>query len=86
MTDLWILAFVMRGIVGAAGDVMPLEQCEWRGRDMGELASNVVCINVHDPSCRIYRDSTKLYGWDLHRVHQPSSKRVPMKYVKSLVL
>lgn len=40
MSDLWILAFVMRGIVGAAGDVMPLEQCEWRGRDMGELASN----------------------------------------------
>ena len=64
MSDLWILAFVMRGIVGAAGDVMPLEQCEWRGRDMGELASNVVCINVHDPSCRIYRDSTKLYGWE----------------------
>ena len=28
----------------------------------------------------------KKHGWDLHRVHQPSSKRVPMKYVKSLVL
>lgn len=25
-------------------------------------------------------------GWELHRVHQPSSKRVPMQYVKSLVL
>ena len=35
MSDLWILAFVMRGIVGAAGDVMPLEQCEWRTFDQG---------------------------------------------------
>lgn len=25
-------------------------------------------------------------GWEVHRVHQPSSKRVPTKYVKSLVL
>lgn len=64
MTDLWILAFVMRGLIGSAGDVMPLEQCEWRGRDIGQLATNVVCINVQNPSCRIYREPSKLYGWE----------------------
>lgn len=33
------------------------------------------------------KDATaKTNGWELHRVHQSSSKRVPTRYVKSLVL
>lgn len=56
MADLWILVFAARGLLAAAGDVMPLQECEWRGRDMGPSISHVVCINTKDPSCRIYRE------------------------------
>lgn len=53
MPDLWILAFMARGVIGAAGDVMPLEQCVQRGQDMSQN-THITCINVQDPSCRVY--------------------------------
>ena len=55
MTDLWILAFVFRGVIAAAGDTMPLAECEARaGALPGELAQHAVCINVQSPTCRVY--------------------------------
>jgi len=64
MPDIWLLVFISRGLIGAAGDPMPLEQCEARARDLAPDLSHVVCINTHDPSCRIYQDrSTDLAQW-----------------------
>lgn len=56
MLDLWILAFIARGVIGAAGDVMPLDQCLQRAKDMNPANTHIACINVQDPSCRVYRD------------------------------
>lgn len=65
MTDLWILAFVFRGVIAAAGDTMPLEECEERALAAPASITGAVCINVRDPACRIHindhiytRDST----------------------------
>lgn len=59
MTDAWILAWLARGIIATAGDAMPLDECQWRANDLGAQHTHVVCINAHDPSCRIYRDSPR---------------------------
>ncbi|AOV05688.1 hypothetical protein N5K37_14620 [Delftia tsuruhatensis] len=74
MTDLWILAFVVRGVIAAAGDPMPLEQCKWRSQDLGPGFSGVVCINVSDPSCRIYRGQlyTERTRKCIERLREPS--------------
>ena len=59
MPDTWILAFVSHGLIAAAGDTMPISECEWRARDLDPQRSQVVCINTKDPSCRIYRDPSR---------------------------
>lgn len=54
MPDLWILAFLARGVIAAAGDNMALDQCMQRANDMPTEHTLVACINVQDPSCRVY--------------------------------
>lgn len=60
MHDLWILAFMFRGVVATAGDAMPLKECEQRAKDIHPSATQPVCINVHAPTCRVYRDANPL--------------------------
>lgn len=60
MPDLWILAFLARGVIAAAGDNMALDQCMQRANDMPTEYTLVACINVQDPSCRVYLTSTSL--------------------------
>jgi hypothetical protein len=55
MIDLWILVFVFRGVIAAAGDTMSLTECEARARaSPGEVTQHAVCINVQSPTCRVY--------------------------------
>lgn len=80
MDDIWMLAFIFKGLIGAAGDAMPLEQCEERARDLGPDFSHVVCINTHDPSCRIYRDrSTHLAQWQQELEQRCRRRAKPQK-------
>lgn len=60
MHDLWILAFMFRGVVATAGDAMPLAECEQRAKDIHPTATKPVCINVMVPTCRVYRDANPL--------------------------
>ena len=63
MPDTWILSFVFRGLIAAAGDPMTLEQCEARMKDLNPTqVSHAVCINTTIPSCRVYRTSSPLYS------------------------
>ena len=63
MTDLWILAFVFQGVIAAAGDTMPLAECEARaGALPGEAAQHAVCINVQSPTCRVYIEDKTVTG------------------------
>lgn len=61
MHDLWILAFMFRGVVATAGDAMPLAECEQRAKDIHPSATQPVCINVYTPTCRVYRDANPPY-------------------------
>ena len=54
MPDLWTLAFLFRGVIAAAGDTMPLGECEERARAMPAAYTHAVCINVQAPTCRVY--------------------------------
>lgn len=56
MPDAWILVFLTRGLIAAAGDNMPLDQCMQRAPDMPASNTQIACINVQDPSCRVYLD------------------------------
>lgn len=63
MQDVWILAFVFRGLVAAAGDPMPIADCEARMKDLDPTkVSHAVCINVQAPSCRVYRVPSPLHS------------------------
>lgn len=78
MPDLWILAFLARGVIAAAGDNMALDQCMQRANDMPTEHTLVACINVQDPSCRVYfEDSTatnEITARCLKRVNQQKGK------------
>lgn len=54
MPDAWILVFLARGMIAAAGDHMPLDQCMQQAHDMPSSNTHIACINVQDPSCRVY--------------------------------
>lgn len=63
MTDLWILAFVFRGVIAAAGDTMPLAECEARAGVLPvEVAQHAVCISVQSPTCRVYIEDKAVTG------------------------
>lgn len=63
MADLWILAFVFRGVIATAGDTMPLVECEARaGALPGDLAQHAVCINVQSPTCRVHIEDKAVTG------------------------
>ncbi|WP_021028815.1 hypothetical protein [Comamonas sp. B-9] len=80
MPDIWLLVFISRGLIGAASDAMTLEQCEARARDLAPDLSHVVCINTHDPSCRIYRDrSTNLAQWQQELEQRCRRRSQPQK-------
>ncbi|MGF6211822.1 hypothetical protein [Comamonas sp. 4034] len=64
MDDIWMLAFIFNGLIGAAGSTMPLKQCEAWARELGPNFTYVTCVNVKDPTCRVYRDpSSELREW-----------------------
>ena len=75
MPDTWILSFVFRGLIAAAGDPMTLEQCEARMKDLDPTkVSHAVCINVQAPSCRVYRVPSPLHsGSDYCRIRLKKS-------------
>lgn len=54
MSDLWILAFLFRGVITTAGDIMPLEECKARALAAPAAVTSAVCINVRTPACRVY--------------------------------
>lgn len=55
MADLWILVFIVRGVIAGAGDAMPLAECEERARASPTLeVTRAVCINAQQPMCRVY--------------------------------
>lgn len=60
MLDSWILAFVTRGVIATAGDNMALDQCMQRANDMPTEHTQIACINVQDPSCRVHLKDTSL--------------------------
>jgi hypothetical protein len=60
MPDAWILVFLARGLIAAAGDNMPLDQCMQRASDMPASNTHIACINVQDPSCRVHLADTSL--------------------------
>lgn len=80
MPDIWILVFLSRGLISAAGDAMPLEQCEWRARDLSPSYTHVVCINAKDPSCRIFRDpSSDMREWQQELEQRCRRRNKPAK-------
>lgn len=54
MADLWVLAFLVRGVIASAGDTITLTECEQRARVMPPEATRAVCINAQQPMCRVY--------------------------------
>ena len=78
MPDLWILAFLARGVIAAAGDNMALDQCMQRANDMPTEHTLVACINVQDPSCRVYFEDSpatkEITARCLKRVNQQKGK------------
>lgn len=56
MTNSFILAFVIKGIVSNSGYTMPLEQCLERAKEMPVEYSQAVCINTTAPTCKVYSD------------------------------
>lgn len=54
MPDAWILVFLARGLIAAAGDNMPLDHCMQQANFMPSEHTHIACINVQDPSCRVY--------------------------------
>ena len=81
MRDVWILTFMFRGLVTAAGYTMLLEQCEARARELGPDYTHSVCINTQIPSCRIYRDRSEEFHewqqwWEKHcrRANKPKKE------------
>lgn len=70
MPDIWTLAFLFRGVIAAAGDTMPLDECEERARAMPTAYTLAVCINVQAPTCRIYVDNNSLTRASSQRCRQ----------------
>lgn len=60
MTNSFILAFVIKGIVSSSGYVMPLDQCLERAKEIPVDYSNAVCINTTAPTCKVYIENSGL--------------------------
>lgn len=60
MTNSFILAFVIKGIVSSSGYVMPLDQCLERAKEMPVEYSKPVCINTTAPTCKVYLKDSRL--------------------------
>lgn len=54
MIDSFLLVFITRGVIAASGDTMALEHCMQRAHFMPSEHAHIACINVQDPSCRVY--------------------------------
>lgn len=60
MTNSFILAFVIKGIVSSSGYAIPLEQCIQRAKEMPVEYSKAVCINTTAPTCKVYIEDSGL--------------------------
>lgn len=58
MLDSFLLVFITRGVIAASGDAMALDNCMQQANDMPASNTHVACINVQDPSCRVYFDDS----------------------------
>lgn len=78
MIDSFFLVFITRGLIAAAGDNMPLDQCMQRASDMPASNTHIACINVQDPSCRVYFEASpatkEITARCLKRVNQQKGK------------
>lgn len=61
MIDAWILAFMINGHISSSGHPMELQECRYHQRYMPPEYSNSVCINIQDPSCKIYKNVPEYY-------------------------
>lgn len=60
MTNSFILAFVIKGIVSSSGYVMPLDECLERAKEMPVEYSKAVCINTTAPTCKVYVEESRV--------------------------
>lgn len=74
MVDIWVLAFLMNGVIYTAGDAMPLSQCELRAAHMPIEHTSVVCVNISDPSCRVYKQVEYKQGNEARCRHRLKSE------------
>lgn len=70
MLDSWILAIVTRGVIAASGDAMALDHCMQQSHFMPSEHAHIACINVQDPSCRVYFEDS------------PATKEITARCVK----
>ena len=54
MLDSFLIIFITRGVIAASGDAMALDHCMHQAHFMPSEHAHIVCINVQDPSCRVY--------------------------------
>lgn len=54
MLDSFLLVFITRGVIAASGDAMALDNCMQQAHFMPSGHEHIACINVQDPSCRVY--------------------------------
>lgn len=54
MLDSFLLVFIARGVIAASGDAMALDHCMQQAHFMPSEHAHIACINVQDPSCRVY--------------------------------
>lgn len=59
MLDSFLLVFITRGVIAASGDAMALEHCMQQAHFMPGEHTRIACINVQDPSCRVYFEESQ---------------------------
>lgn len=64
MIDAWVLAFVVNGFISSSGFTMDLQDCRYHQKYMPPEYSQAVCINIQDPSCKIYKDVPEHYTFE----------------------
>lgn len=78
MLDSFLLVFVTRGVIAASGDAMALEHCMQQAHFMPQDHTHIACINVQDPSCRVYFEDSpatkEITARCLKRVNQQKGK------------
>ena len=54
MPDIWILVFIVRGVLATSGTTMPLDECLLRLSV--NSAQQAFCVNAALPMCKVYKN------------------------------